>query len=133
MRVLALVLSGIACAGCGQAARPSPGSIPGLTVDPSVSASVVVSGLGTLDDIAVAPDGTVYISDEPGGKLSAWSPPTGRVTLITAALSHPEGIVALDHSLVVCEQGKNQLSRVTPSDGSVTLFRALSNLSLIHI
>ena len=127
MRVLALVLSGIACAGCGQAARPSPGSIPGLTVDPSVSASVVVSGLGTLDDIAVAPDGTVYISDEPGGKLSAWSPPTGRVTLITAALSHPEGIVALEHSLVVCEQGKNQLSRVTPSDGSVTLFRALSN------
>jgi sugar lactone lactonase YvrE len=29
--------------------------------------------------------------------------------------------------LVVCEQGKNQLSRVNPSDGSVTLFRALSN------
>lgn len=126
MRVLALVIA-LACAGCGRAARPSPGSIPGLTVDPSVTASVVVSGLGTLDDIAVAPDGTVYISDEAGGKLSAWSPSTGRVTLIAAALSHPEGIVVLDHFLVVCEQGKNQLSRVSPSDGSVTLFRALSN------
>jgi len=100
-----------------------------LTVAPSVSALVLVSGLGTLDDIAVAPDGTVYIGNEPGGTLSAWSPATGQVTLIARALSHPEGIVALDGLLVVCEQGKNQLTRVNPSDGSVTLFRALSNLT----
>lgn len=127
MRVLPLALFALACGGCGEAASPSPTPISGLTVDPSVSALVVVSGLGTLDDIAVAPDGTVYIGDEPGGKLSAWSPATGHVTLIAGALSHPEGIVALDGLLVVCEQGKNQLSRVNPSDGSVTLLRALSN------
>ena len=127
MRVLALASFALACAGCGGAASPSPTSISGLTVDPSVSARVVVSGLGTPDDIAVAPDGTVYIGDEAGGRLSAWSPATGHVTLIAGALSHPEGIVALDGLLVVCEQGKNQLSRVNPSDGSVTLFRALSN------
>jgi sugar lactone lactonase YvrE len=127
VRVLALVLSALACAGCGQAAHPSPSPIAGLTVAPSVSARVVFSGLGTLDDIAVAPDGIVYISDEPGGKLSAWSPVTGRLALIAAGLSHPEGIVALDRLLVVCEQGRNQLSRVSRSDGSVTLFRALSN------
>jgi sugar lactone lactonase YvrE len=106
---------------------PGASPVPGLAVDPSVSARVVVSGLGTLDDIAVAPDGTVYISDEAGGKLSGWSPVTGRVTLIADGLSHPEGIVALDRLLVVCEQGKNQLSRVNLGDGSVTLFRALSN------
>jgi streptogramin lyase len=127
MRVLALAWFALACAGCGGAASPSPTPIPGLTVDSSVSARVVVSGLGTLDDIAVAPDGTVYIGDESGGKLSAWSPATGHVTLINGALSHPEGIVALDGLLVVCEQGKNQLSRVDPGDGSVTLFRALPN------
>lgn len=92
-----------------------------------MSARVVASGLGTLDDIAVAPNGTVYIGDEPGGRVSAWSPATGQLRLITDALSHPEGIVALDSLLVVCEQGKNQLSRVDPSNGSVTLFRALSN------
>ncbi len=111
----------------GAPASPSATPIPGLTVDPSVSARVVVGGLGTLDDIAVAPDGTVYIGNESGGKLSAWSPATGKVTLISGALSHPEGIVVLDGLLVVCEQGKNQLSLVNPSDGSVTLFRALSN------
>src|SRR5574337_618842 len=116
MRVLALALFALACAG-GAAASPSPTPISGLTVDPSVSARIVVSGLGTLDDIAVAPDGTVYIGDEPGGKLSAWSSAAGHVTLIAGALSHPEGIVALDGLLVVCEQGKNQLSRVNPSDG----------------
>lgn len=129
MRVLALAWFALACAGCGGGASPSPTPIPGLTVDSSVSARVVVSGLGTLDDIAVAPDGTVYIGDESGGKLSAWSPATGHVTLINGALSHPEGIVALDGLLVVCEQGKNQLSRVDPRDGSVTLFRALSNFT----
>ena len=101
--------------------------IPGLTVDPTVSARVLVGGLGTLDDIAVAPDGTIYIGNEPGGRVSAWTPSTGQLTLITGALSHPEGIIALDGLLVVCEQGKNQLSRVNPSDGSVTLFRALPN------
>jgi streptogramin lyase len=155
MRVLVPALFALACAGCGGAGNtaplaegggdagappspsPAPGPsstpspsatpIPGLTVDPSVSARVVVGGLGTLDDIAVAPDGTVYIGDERDGKLSAWSPATGKVTLISGALSHPEGIVALDGLLVVCEQGKNQLSRVDPSDGSVTLLRALSN------
>jgi DNA-binding beta-propeller fold protein YncE len=126
MRVFALPLLALAWAGCGQAApRPSP--IPGLTVDPSISARVLVSGLGKPDDIAVAPGGTVYISDESGGTLSAWSPATGHATLVARALSHPEGIVALDGALVVCEQGRNQLSRVDPSDGSVTLFRALSN------
>ncbi len=105
----------------------TPVPIPGLTVDPSVSARVVASGIGTLDDITVGPDGTVYISDEPNGRVSAWSPATGQLRLITAALSHPEGIVALDGLLIVCEQGKNQLSRLDPSNGSVTLFRALSN------
>jgi sugar lactone lactonase YvrE len=127
MRVLALALYALACAGCGGAASPSPAPIPGLTVDPSVSVSVVVSGLGTPDDVAVASDGTVYIGDEAGGRLSAWSPANGRLTLVASALDHPEGIVARQGLLVVCEQGKNQLSRIDPSDGSVTLFRALSN------
>jgi sugar lactone lactonase YvrE len=127
MRVLALALCALASAGCGGAASPSPKPISGLTVDPSVSVSVVVSGLGTPDDVAVAPDGTVYIGDEAGGRLSGWSPASGRLTLVASRLSHPEGIVALQGLLVVCEQGKNQLSRVDPSSGSVTLFRALSN------
>jgi streptogramin lyase len=124
MWVLALAVFAIACAGCGS---PSPTSTSGLTVDPSVSARVVVSGLGAPDDIAVAPDGTVYIGDESGGRLSAWSPTTGQVKLVSNRLSHPEGIVVLEGFLVVCEQGKNQLSRVNPSDGSVTLFRSVPN------
>jgi streptogramin lyase len=123
MRVLALAVFAIACAGCGSPRT----STSGLTVDPSVSARVVVSGLGTPDDIAVAPDGTVYIGDESRGSLSAWSPTTGQVKLVSNRLSHPEGIVVLEGFLIVCEQGKNQLSRVNPSDGSVTLFRALPN------
>jgi hypothetical protein len=73
MRVLALVSCALACA-CGGPGSPSPAPTPGLTVDPSVSATVVASGLGTPDDLAVAADGTVYIGDEAGGRLSAWSP-----------------------------------------------------------
>jgi streptogramin lyase len=113
--------------GGGEPASPGPTGITGLTVDPSVSARVLVGGLGTLDDIAVAPDGTVYIGDESGGRLSAWSPSTGQVKLVASGLSHPEGIVVLDGFVVVCEQGTNQLSRVDPSDGTVSPFHALSN------
>jgi streptogramin lyase len=69
----------------------------------------------------------VYIGDESDGKLSAFAPATGQVRLITAALDHPEGIVVVDGSLVVAEQGKNQLSRVDPSSGAVTLFLSLTN------
>ena len=136
MRGLVLAALVFALAGCGgrgstaaptPSAAPSPAPIPGLTIDPSVSARVVVSGLGAPDDIAVGPDGTVFIGNEASGTLSAWSPATGAVRLITAALSHPEGIVVLQGFLVVCEQGKNQLSRVDPSTGSVTPFRALAN------
>jgi DNA-binding beta-propeller fold protein YncE len=92
-----------------------------------VSARVLVGGLGAPDDIAVAPQGTVYIGDEGGGRLSAWSASTGEVKLVASGLSHPEGIVVSDGLVVVCEQGKNQLSRVDPSDGMVSLFRPLSN------
>ena len=133
MRGLALAMFALELAGCGGMAgsppspTPNPTPIPGLTVASSVSALVLVSGLQTPDDIAVAPDGTVYISDESRGALSAWTPATGQVRLVAGALSHPEGIVVLDGALVVCEQGKNQLSRVDPRDGSVALFRALSN------
>lgn len=144
MRGLALAMLALGFAGCGGTAGtptggpgaggtppgsspPSANPIPGLTVDPSVSARVLASGLGTPDDIGVSPDGTVYVSDESRGVLSAWTPATGQVRIVTGALSHPEGIVALDGLLVVCEQGKNQLSRVDPIVGSVTLFRTLSN------
>ena len=123
MRGLALAMFALGFAGCGGSTSP------GLTVDASVTARVLASGLGTPDDIAVAPDGTVYFSDETRGELSAWTPATGQVRLVTEALSHPEGIIALDGLLVVCEQGKNQLSRVDPHDGSVTPFRTLSNVT----
>jgi streptogramin lyase len=121
MRGLALAMFALGFASCGGSAPPV------LTVDASVTARVLVSGLRTPDDVAVAPDGTVYFSDESRGELSAWTPATGQVRLVTGALSHPEGIVALDGLLVVCEQGRNQLSRVDPHDGSVTPFHTLSN------
>ncbi len=64
MRVLALTSFALACAGCGGAASPSP---TGLTVDPSVSARIVVSGLG-VDGLAFDPTNpSIVVPDSPNG------------------------------------------------------------------
>jgi DNA-binding beta-propeller fold protein YncE len=55
-------------------------------------------------------------------------PGGGRPTAIAQGLSDPEGIVVLpDGSLAVAQQGRNDIVRVDPATGAVTIIAAVPN------
>jgi glucose/arabinose dehydrogenase len=99
--------------------RPRPdGSVPGA--DPSLEP--VAEGLGNAFGMAIAGDGTVFVSDHAGGRVLAIAPapeagePGGRAggrrwappALVASGLSHPSGLVALpDGALLVKESGRH--------------------------
>ena len=63
------------------------------------------------DDLVLAPDGSIYISDVAEGTVKAYTP-EGQLNVILSGLSSPEGMAFLpDGSMVVAEQGTNRLVR----------------------
>ena len=63
------------------------------------------------DDLVLAPDGSIYISDVTEGTIKQYTS-QGQLNLILSGLSAPEGMAFLpDGSLVIAEQGNNRLIR----------------------
>jgi streptogramin lyase len=80
-----------------------------------------------VDDVAVAPDGTVWVASETNNVILHLD---GSLhTLRTVAdRSGPEGIIVLsDGTLLVAEQNANRVARFNPSTGAFTAFFALTN------
>jgi hypothetical protein len=103
---------------------PAP---PGLASCPTVPAAA--AGLPVLwrggqpDDLAVAPDGALWISDETDQVVRRIVGGTATRTL--RGLAAPEGVVPLpDGDVVVAEQGRQRITAVHP-DGSLTVLLTL--------
>jgi sugar lactone lactonase YvrE len=63
------------------------------------------------DDLVLAPNGSIYISDVTEGTIKEYTP-EGQLNLILSGLSAPEGMAFLpDGSMVIAEQGTNRLVR----------------------
>ena len=92
----------------------SPTVIPTLTFTPlNLHPQVVVlaNNLPEPDDLVLAPDGSIYISDVTEGTIKEYTP-EGQLNLILSGLSAPEGMAFLpDGSLVIAEQANNRLIR----------------------
>ena len=74
----------------------------------------LASNLAEPDDLAVAPDGSLYISDVSAGTIQQYTY-SDQLTVIVAGLSEPEGMVILaDGTLVIAEQGWNRLVHFDP-------------------
>jgi sugar lactone lactonase YvrE len=102
-------------------ATPSP-PVPG---NPRLV--VLAENLPGPDDLALAPDGSLYISDVVDGTIRQYTP-DGRVLVLTGGLSEPEGIVVLpDGVLVIAEQGRNRLVRYDPQTQTLAPLLALEN------
>jgi len=85
-------------------ATPSP-----LNLNPQVI--VLAENFLEPDDLVLAPDGSVYISDVTEGTIKQFTL-QGQLNLILSGLSAPEGMAFLpDGSLVIAEQGNNRLIR----------------------
>jgi len=111
---------------------PTPTSIPTtiptitpLNLHPQVV--VLADNLPEPDDLALAPDGSIYLSDVAEGTIKRYTP-DGGLTLILSGLSEPEGMAfAPDGSLIIAEQGRNRLVRYDPASGSLRPVLDLSN------
>lgn len=100
---------------------PTFPSFPSLTLSPSLKLPPtlieIARGFGYPDDLALAPDGTIYFSDTGNGTINHIAP-NGTVTTLVRGLIEPEGIVVLmDSSLIFVEQGKNRLLHFRPHAG----------------
>ena len=118
------------------ATHPAPATSPNPAATASAAATTTATappmvlgpGFGQPDDVAVAPDGTIYFSDFAGGRIGRMPPGGGRPTAIAHGLSDPEGIVVLPGgSLAVAQQGRNDIVRIDPATGAVTSIAAVPN------
>jgi sugar lactone lactonase YvrE len=79
------------------------------------------------DDLVLAPDSSIYISDVTEGSIKKYTP-DGQLNLILSGLSAPEGMAFLpDGSLVIAEQGTNRLVRYDFQSKTLLSFLDLVN------
>lgn len=96
-------------------------------IDTSPELAILASNLPGPDDLLLAPDGSIYMSDVVDGTVRRYSDANG-LSLIVGGLDEPEGMVFLpDGSLVIAEQGRNRLVRYEPATQTVGPFYDLSN------
>jgi streptogramin lyase len=89
--------------------------------------SVLAENLPGPDDLLLAPDGSIYISDVSDGTVKLLMP-DGKLHVLLTGLGVPEGMVLLpDGSLVIAEQGKNRLVRYDPQAKLLKPFFNLEN------
>jgi SMP-30/gluconolaconase/LRE-like protein len=79
------------------------------------------------DDLVLALDGSIYISDVTEGTIKQYTQ-EGQLNVILSGLSAPEGMAFLpDGSLVIAEQGNNRLIRYDFQSKTLLPFLALPN------
>ncbi len=94
---------------------------------PGASLTVLAQGLTSPDDLALAPDGSMYLTDSTDGTLLRYE--SGQApSVLASGLSEPEGIVVLPGGdLIIAEQGKNRLVHYDPASRQITPFLGLGN------
>src|SRR5574341_723540 len=96
-----------------------------LNLQPQVL--VLAENLAEPDDLVLAPDGSIFLSDVGDGTIKQYGL-DGQVRLILSGLSTPEGMVfAPDGSLIIAEQSRDRLVRYDFRSNTLTLFLNLEN------
>jgi len=106
-------------------APPAPTNETLNLIDPKIV--VLAENLSNPDDLMLAPDGSIYISDISNGSIRQYLP-GGNLRTIVSGLAEPEGMVLLpDGAMIIAEQGKNRLVRYDPQTRSISTFVDLKN------
>jgi sugar lactone lactonase YvrE len=87
----------------------------------------LAANLSEPDDLLLAPDGSILISDVKDGTIQQYGS-DGQMHLVLSGLNEPEGMVlAPDGSLIIAEQGNNRLVRYDFSSKTLSPFLDLVN------
>ena len=78
--------------------------------------SELAAGLDTPTGVAVAEDGTVYVSQPDSGRIVKLS--GGRAEIVLDGLGRPEGIAIHDRKLYAVDTGTKQLLELDPATGA---------------
>ncbi len=151
-RWITLLLISISLAACGAAGSPSafptlivpsiaatitaPPSAPSPTPTPTrimtplnlrPEVVVLATGLSEPDDLLLAPDGSILISDVKDGTIEQYGL-DGQMHLVLSGLNEPEGMaLAPDGALIIAEQGNNRLVRYDLASRALSPFMDLAN------
>jgi sugar lactone lactonase YvrE len=88
---------------------------------------ILAEHLSNPDDLALAPDGSILVSNIGDGSIQQVTP-DGKLKTILTGLDEPEGMVFLpDGTLIIAEQGKNRLVRFDLQSKSISPFINLQN------
>jgi len=109
---------------------PTLPAIPTATpvpLNPNPQIIVLAENFLEPDDLVLAPDGSIFISDVTEGTIKEYTP-EGQLNLVLSGLSAPEGMAFLpDGSMVIAEQGTNRLVRYDFQSKALLLFLDLVN------
>lgn len=107
-----------------------PGATPTSTPSPLLippQIIVLAENLPEPDDLVLAPDGSIYLSDVTDGTVKRYTS-DGGLQVVLSGLKEPEGMVFLpDGSLVIAEQGANRLVRYDFTTQTLAPFLSLTN------
>lgn len=107
------------------APTPPPTIVP--QVNPNPRQVVLAANLNAPDEMALAPDGSIYVSDVNEGTVKRLTL-DGQLLPVVSGLNVPEGIVILpDGTLLIAEQGWNRLDHYDPATNHLTWFVRLVN------
>ena len=116
--------------GTAIATTTIPVATPTATMSPFIAVPQIIllaDHLSNPDDLLLAPDGSIFLSDVGDGSIRRYTNARG-LQLVLSGLVEPEGMVILpDGSLVIAEQGKNRLVRYNLSTQTLTPFLDLTN------
>ncbi len=88
---------------------------------------VLATNLPGPDDLLLAPDGSILVSDVSDGTIRRYGR-DGQLQVLLSGLNEPEGMAfAPDGSLILAEQGNNRLLRYDFASKSLSLFLDLPN------
>ncbi len=94
---------------------------------PASQITLLAENVSGLDDLALAPDGSIYVSNVDDGTVKSYAPQRAPQTIVSG-LKEPEGIVVLpDGVLIIAEQGHNRLLRYDPATQQLTTWLQLKN------
>jgi sugar lactone lactonase YvrE len=109
----------------GTPSPPPTSTLSPIITDPQII--ILADHLTDPDDLLLAPDGSIFLSDVGDGTIKRYTDANG-LQLVLSGLVEPEGMVLLpDGSLVIAEQGRNRLVRYDLNKQTLAPFLDLTN------